>query len=339
MKKTFVSLFIAAAALVACNKEQGPASSVVPSGEKVDLTVGVSGKGITKITGIKGDNTDEAKVNSLQVFVFNGETLDGYVSAANSLTATVECTAGTREVFAVVNADDLSSVVTSRTSLMSQVSSLGSTVSDFEMIGTKTDEITKGSDMTIEVDRFAARVVVKKVTNALSSGLASQTFTIKSIHINNVAADVDYGFSSGYTVDHWYHQTAFQASNTISGILADKPEATVAAGSSYSTAHYFYAYPNDEAMSIADAWSPRRTTVVLKVQIGDTLYDYPIILPELDSNHSYEIDEIKITRPGNKDDGEEGGEDEQKPVDGADCSFTIIVNPWTVVAVTEGTTI
>lgn len=336
MKKTFVSIVFAAAALVACNKEEAPVSVPSQPAEKVNLVIGVEGSAATKVTGIIGDDTDETKVNSLQVFVFNGDLLDGYGFAENSKTASVECTAGTREIYCVVNAVDLSSIVTSKTVLLAQVSRLGAGVNDFEMIGSKTEAVTRDGSINVPVDRFVSRVVVKKVTNALSAGLAAQTFIVKSMHLNNVAGDIDYAKTAGYSIANWYHKTSFQQANTIESIIADKPEAEIPAGSSYDTDHFFYAYPNATEHAATLDWSPRRTTLVLKIQVGSTLYDYPIVLPALSGNHSYEIDEVKITRPGNVDDGTEGGADEQEPVDGASCSFTITVNPWTVIPVTDG---
>lgn len=338
--KRILFLAAAAAAIMSCNKDRihTPAPEI-PAAEHIHLTVGVEGAAATRATGIVGDATDEQKVNSLQVFVFNGEALDGYGAAENSKTVTIDCTAGSRDIYAVVNADDLSAV-DSKAELLATVSVLDNDVKSFEMFGKVTETLTAGSSITVPVDRFAARVVVKKVTNALSSpALAAQTFRLESIHINNVAGDVDFGGTGSYTVSTWYNKTALQAANNLGKMTNDAPAATVASGNSYSTAHYFYAYPNDASTSIADAWSPRRTMLVLKVRIGSTLYDYPIVLPALESNKSYEIAEVKITRPGNLDDGNEGGEDEQKPVEGTDCSFTIKINDWTVVNITEGTTI
>jgi hypothetical protein len=51
----------------------------------------------------------------------------------------------------------------------------------------------------------------------------------------------------------------------------------------------------------------------------------------MDSNKSYEIEEVKITRPGS--------DDPDEPVSFADATFSVNVIDWTVVPVTEGTTI
>lgn len=331
---------LAAAVTTACRKEAAPESEDRQA-TKTRLTVRVSDSMGTKATGIKGDASDEEKVNFLQVFIFDGEIIDGYGTAAYSTSLDLGCTVGRREIYAVVNAPDLSSV-TSRTGLLGQVSDLGTSISDMEMIGSKSEDIQNGMDpVTVEVGRFASRVVVRKVTNALSSpALQKQEFTLLSMHLNNVAGDIDYGMSGNHTTATWYNKMAYSAGTGGPGsMIYDAINSKIASGASYDTDHFFYAYPNNAAFSSSSEWSPRSTMLVLKVKIGSTLYNYPICLPALESNKSYEIEEIRITRPGNKDDGQEGGRDEQEPVEGMDGSFSISVKTWTPKKVTEGTTI
>lgn len=339
MRISFFFIAIAAAAATACSREEaGHADAMEP--EKVNLTVEIAGGEGTKATGIKESSEDEEKINTLQVFIFNGDIVDGYGIIANDKSLTLGCTAGPRDVYALVNVPDLKSI-TGKAELLAKVSELSSDVNDFEMIGSTSETIsTDGQKINMGVDRFAARIKVGKVTNALSSpSLQSQTFVLKSMHLTNVASDIDYGMSGNHTVGKWYNMMCHQASNNCGIVTYDSIGQTITYGKSYSTGHCFYAYPNDEEFSISETWSPRSTMLVLKIQIGSTLYNYPIVLPELKNNRSYEIDEIKITRPGNIDDGAEGGMDEMKPVEGTDCQFEVKVNPWTVIAVTEGTVI
>lgn len=331
---------LAAAVTTACRKEAAPESENQQV-QKVNLTVRVADSMGTKATGIKGDANDEEKVNSLQVFIFNGESIDGYGSTVNATSIDIGCTAGRRDIYAVVNAPDLSSL-TSRSGLLGQVSALGASISNLEMIGSKTEDLVAGMEpVTIGVDRFAARIVVKKVSNALTSpALQKQEFIIQSMHLNNVAGDIDYGLSGNHTVSTWYNKmTLHIGTESPSNMIYDAIGSGLASGASYDTDHYFYAYPNNAAFSSSLTWAPRSTMLVLKIKIGSTLYNYPIRLPALENNKSYEIEEIKITRPGNKDDGQEGGADEQEPVQGMDGSISIIVKGWTPKTVTEGTTI
>lgn len=331
---------LAAAVTTACRKEAVPESEDQQP-RKTSLTVRVSDSMETKATGIKGDAVDEEKVNSLQVFIFDGEIIDGYGMAENATSLNIGCTVGRRDIYAVVNAPDLSSV-TSKAGLLGQISVLGNSISDMEMIGSKPEDIKAGMEpVTVEVNRFAARVVVRKVTNALTSpALQKQEFTLLSMHLNNVAGDIDFGMTDSYTTDTWYNKMAYHADTGGPGsMIYDAIGSKIAPGASHDTEHFFYAYPNNAAFSSSLEWSPRSTVLVLKVKIGSTPYNYPICLPALESNRSYEIEEIQITRPGNKDDGQEGGTDEQEPVQGMDGSFSITVKGWTPKTVKEGTTI
>lgn len=333
---------LAAAVMTACRKEDAAQESGDPSSESVTFTVDIENPVKTRAVGIIGDNTDECKVNTLQVFIFNGEAIDGYGSVNNAMSLNIGCTVGKRSIYAVVNAPDLSTEVTSKAELLAKVSSLGESATNLEMIGKKTDETIKADtkSVTIAVDRFASRIKVKKVTNALKSpALRAQAFTIKSMYLINVAGDINYGMSDSYQVKTWYNKMSYQTSNNRGRMTYDPIDETVSADKSHVTEHCFYAYPNDASHSTSSEWSPRSTMLILKVQIGKNLYNYPISLPVLESNISYEIEEIKITRPGNLDDGVEGGSDESGPVQGNECDFTITVNPWTTIMVTDGTTI
>ena len=336
MKKTFLILAAAAALASACSKETEPGSGSETS-RRLNLIVDITGSQDTKATGIKGDETDEEKVNSLQVFVFNGDIVDGYGKGSSTKSLRIGCTAGAREVYALVNVSEDLSTIASKTQLMAKVSSLNNSNDSFEMIGIQSEVIDSDDQpLTVVVNRFAARIKVKKVTNALTSpALQAQSFTLKGMHITNVAADINFGKSSSHKVSKWYNKMCLESQNNLGSITNDVLSTSVGYGKSYTTAHYFYAYPNSAGFSSSTTWSERATMLVLKIQIGSTLYDYPIVLPALESNKSYEIEEIRITRPGNLDDGKEGGTDEITPVEGRDCQFEISVNPWSIVAVSN----
>jgi hypothetical protein len=220
--------------------------------------------------------------------------VDGYGKASAASSLKIGCTAGSREIYALVNVDNDLSTVKSKTDLLGKISSLNNAVSDFEMIGKVTENIqTDNQSVSVNVDRFAARIKVKKVTNALTSpALQTQTFTIKSIHITNVAGDINYGKSAEYSISKWYNKMALESQNNLSPMTNDTPNAQVAFEDSYSTAHCFYSYPNNASFSSSTTWTPRASMLVLKIQIGSTLYNYPIPLPALEHNKSYEIEEI-----------------------------------------------
>lgn len=351
MKKifSFVALAATLAGLAACNKENSsnmPSNDeLFPKGEPAMLQVGIKASSQTKATGVVGDETDEAKVNSLQVLVFRGDALDAYGTIANSKSISVSCTAGDRVVYALVNGQDMQAVQT-KTEFLAKVSALSdNSLTSFEMLGVKDVTLPQTSTVSIDVDRIASRVVVKKISNNLTSpALQALEFGVDDIYVTNVAGDCMFSRIVGsnasaeqtaYAPTVWYNKMKYESGNCIADFHHDAPAATIAYAGNNSTAHYFYAYPNPseaEASAAEDfvnagEWSARRTKLVLKCHIGEDTYYYPIILPVLENNKSYEINDLIITRPGS--------DSEDKPVSFADVTFEITVKPWTTVLVAD----
>lgn len=337
MKRTV--LFAAAAALMvatSCNKE-----SAIPSlseEQKVSIEVSiVSNTTPTKATGEVNTSAqayhtaDEAAINNLQVFVFAGDALDGY-SAAEAGSTEVECTAGSRDIYCIVNAPSLSDIKT-KTALLAATSSLAEDSDNFEMVGYKAgQQITRegSSQITVEVSRIASKIVVKAIQNALR---VQGPMTIRRVYITNVAGEVNYGLDYSPDVQGtWYNKGGYQASNNLGSFTQDLGlSAEVASGDSYSVDHYFYAYPNDNAyVPHGNAgWTPKRTLLVVQVEYNGALYDYPVDLGvDLESNKMYVINNLKLVNLGNPDDGGEGGEDEEDIVSGASVEVDVQVVDW-----------
>ena len=319
MKKSIFAFAAALAALVACNKndvapmQPQNQESLVPC----ELTVGICGS-MTRATAVTKDN--EAKVNNLQVFVFRGDDLDAYASVDNAQELTLSCTAGDRVVYALVNAPDYSDVP-GKAALLAKVSELeANTLTNFEMVGSKSVTLPQSEKVSIDVNRIASRVVLKKITrNFTSEALQALNFKVDAIYLINVAGNTSYDLSAAPA--KWYNVA--ENKNELASLLYDAPASLITNGQSYSTAHTFYAYPNDLATNT--------TRLVIETTLGETKYYYPINLPEMAANKSYEIEEVKITRPGS--------DNPDEPVSFADATFSINVIDWTVVPVTEGTTI
>ena len=319
MKKSIFAFAAALAALVACNKndvapmQPQNQESLVPC----ELTVGICGA-MTKATAVSADN--EAKVNNLQVFVFRGDDLDAYASVDNAQELTLSCTAGDRVVYALVNAPDYSAVP-GKAALLAKVSELSAnSLTNFEMVGSKSVTLPQSEKVSIDVNRIASRVVLKKITRSFTSeALQALNFKVDAIYLINVAGNTSYDLSAAPA--KWYNVA--ENKNELASLLYDAPASLITNGQSYSTAHTFYAYPNDLAVNT--------TRLVIETTLGETKYYYPINLPEMAANKSYEIEEVKITRPGS--------DNPDEPVSFADATFSINVIDWTVVPVTEGTTI
>jgi hypothetical protein len=333
------ALLAAAAALMvmsSCNKE-----STIPSvstGQKVSIDVSIVSKLTpTKVSGEANTSSqayhtaDEAAINNLQVFVFAGDALDGY-AAVESGSTEVECTAGTRDIYCIVNAPSLSEIRT-KAALLATTSSLAEDSDNFEMVGYKAgQQITRegSSQFTVEVSRIASKIVVKAIQNALK---VQGPMTVRRVYITNVAGEINYGLDNIPDAQGvWFNKGGYQVSNNLGSFTQDLDQsAEVASGDSYSVGHYFYAYPNDNAYVPYNnsGWVPKRTLLVVQIEYNGALYDYPVDLGvDLEPNKMYVINNLKLVNLGNPDDGGEGGEDEENIVSGASVEVDVQVVDW-----------
>ncbi len=198
------------------------------------------------------------------------------------------------------------------------------------MIGSVSKTLPQASTVTIDVNRLASRIVIKKITRAFTSAaLAAQDLKVEKIWIQNVATDFNLGLTAAPTA--WIN--AMSLDEEPYALVADNVGTPITNNSTYETKHTFFCYPNPTTDDSSDAsWCARHTRLVVQVKLGtsDTYY-YPITLPVLEYNKSYEIENLTLTRPGS--------DDPEVPVTFQDCTFDLNVLPWTVVPVTEGLTI
>ena len=330
-KITFLAAVAATLCTVACNKNMDTQINEVPNPaneqERFELKVQVrSGGDLVQTKSTTITPASEVIVNNLQVFVFRGDALDAYGKVTGEDEITLSCTAGERQVYALVNCPDLSAIAT-KTALLAASSQLsGNGPTSFQMIGHQDEvDLPDDSPVTIDVHRLAARVVIKKISRDFTvSALAAKSLTIDQIFITNVAGDINYGETASPSV--WYNKMAY--SNEQALFTYDAPASSLANAASYSTAHSFYAYPNPTVGDAeAGSWSARHTRLVVKTTLGTDVYYYPITLPVLQANKSYEIEELILTRPGS--------DNPDKPVSFQDCTFQLNVVDWTTVPVTD----
>lgn len=336
--KKFISFAAAAIALVACNKQADV--TIVPAenpeyGQTAVLNVSIFGKGATKA---EAQTEAEAKVNSLQVFVFNEDQIDVYGSIANAKSITLNATTGDRTVWAVVNAPDLSAVKT-MSELKASISQFTQNSSDnFVMVGHKAETLSAQSNVSINVDRIAARVVIKKITRKFNAaGLAAlpaEKFEFIRAYMCDVVADQKYDLSKT-AYDKWMSSSLADGKiATANNLLYDKLASakTLAQDASYDYNKSLYAYPNG---TTEDAAAARITRLILECRINDAFYTFPILLDMgVQNNKSYEIKELVLTRLGNPSNGDDNIDDgENDPIVSVSIPFGIEVNDWDVVLV------
>ena len=325
MKPIRTLLFVAAFSALSCGKLSSKEET-----ELIRVSVGISGTAQTKATGVVSNGDDsEARVNTLQVFVFNGNDRDGYAHADGASAVDVVCSAGYREVWAVVNGEDLSGVTTKR-ALLACVATLSDRQDCFVMEGHTALTLEPDSGIRVQVCRLAARVVLKGIRNVFRYSAQADAFHLDAVYLVNASGDLDYGRSVDYAVTRWYNRKGYEPENSITGITYDVIDADVACDATYGTVHFLYAMPNSYAPFIGGVWTPRRSLLVVRATIAGVAMSYPIVLPVLESNKSYEISLLSISRPGNPDSDNDG---QERPIMGIEEGFQVSVTDWSTVLV------
>ena len=358
MKKIFLlSAAVAAMTLVSCNRE--PVASVVSdNGKPVEVTIEIRGAASTRVTGLvntegRNDAASEARVNSLQIFVFKDGEREAYRKVTDALSALVPATSGERVVWAVVNAPDLDEVM-SLEGLQTAVTSLSDNASDsFVMTGSVTQDLVDGGQIPVTVKRIVSRVSINKISTDLKDYRQNYSVRIQALYLVNVAGDNNYSVAGEPLT--WINKLGHVDAD-YDPLLADALTAVVVKNSvydgetlvtdnSYRTEHVFYPYPNAFGTDVegytpdySDEWTPRGTILVLEAVMLDqngepiviapetrpeqTVGYYPIPLPALERNKTYVIDEVCITRLP--------GLDPYKPIETGETQVTITVNEWEV---------
>ena len=310
MKTHFlVTAALAALALASCTREKADID-----GKPVEVNVTILGTAPTRATSVTYAN--ESKVANLQVYVFNNGKLEDYQDAGAAMTAQLTATSGERTVWALVNAPTLKDLST-ESELKAKVSQLADNKTDaFVMSGSTTQELKDGGTVPVTVKRIVSRVSIKKISTDFQYALASESLTVDGIYLINVAGDNTYAADG--TPGTWVNQLKHQDTN-LDALLYDKVSATVNNKTVYEKEHVFYPYPNPTQEDSYDAtWKPRHTMLIVEVTFEGKKGYYPVVLPALERNKTYEIDEMVIRhRPGDV---------PYKPLETGDATVQITVN-------------
>ena len=342
---------MAAIAAIVCSCE--PENDCLPCQEEKTATLNVSldfeNDTQTKATSYVTSQTYETTVNNVQILVFDSTgALNAYVDADKSVAGiTINTTAGSKTVWAVVNGPDLSSVTTAAV-LSSKAIDLGdnSTTASagFVMAGSTTCTVSSSTTTAIiTVNRFVSRVALAKVTNSLPDSYG--TLTVNNVTLTNVVGNQN--LAGAATPSTWYNKMgrkdgATASSQIIDGssYLASCPTLTfksisssVANGSSLtpSTPYLLYCYPNStttDATGWASSFTARKTRLVVTATISGTKYYYPVVIDTPQRNTAYTV-ELTITGLGST--------DPDKPVQKGTISAIVSVQGWASGAVYEET--
>lgn len=318
------SLFIAAIAVTAtgisCNREK----LCVPDSQlpetRTTVTFSLTGDaGIQTKAALSTSN--EAKVNTVQIFAFKSDgLLDAYTSSTQSSGIQMQCSTGEKDFVAIVNAPDLSSV-SGRDDLMKSATKLSdNSLTGFVMSGSVTATVSASANIEIPVKRIVARIGIGSITAEFkSSAYAAMDFIITRIYVINVAGNTDYEVTA--SPSDWYNKLKYEKSDLDAMLYDDITDTKVTKDKPYTTADYFYVYPNPTASDTqTKPFSARFTRLVIETTLGGTTYYYPISIGNIERNKTYTVSSLKVTRPGST--------DPDIPVSSEDCTFSIRIEPW-----------
>ena len=314
MKKVIYPLAIALLLPAACIKNYSQKD--LEDGHKVEVTVTIRQDAGSRASGTT--YSEESRVNSLQVFAFNGNALEDYKYVTSSLTATLAATSGEREIWAVVNAPLLSDV-TSLTELKSKVSYLSDNAPDnLVMVGSAKDGLRDGGVVHIDVKRLASRCSIGKISSAFHHALSNAQVAIDAVYIINATAGISYDLSS--FPSSWINELGHNDSDHDNILFDAVTGVTVTNTASYTKEHAFYPYPNP---------SSTHTMLVIEVTFHENESDitgtkgyYPIKLPAIERNKTYIIEEVILSRrPGSV---------PYEPIETGEASVEISVHDWEI---------
>ena len=329
MKKssTMILSGILLAGLVSCNKQEaGAVREELPS-QSAEIEFCLASDAAIQMDTKSATMATEGAINNFQILVFNSDgKIDGYGSTTSS-TATVKVTRGaSKQCYAVVNSSEDLSTIATKSALLAKVSYLkNNSLSGLEMVGSVTKDLSSASSCEIPVTRFAAKVVIDKITPAFTNAAHSaMEFKVVAIYLTNVNGQSTYDMATNTL--KWYNQLKY-VSGECNALLADMSiNKTITAAAPLNEKHYFYCYANPSSQTTEGgaSFSARQTRLVIETTLGGTTYYYPINIASasgtLNYNTAYEITNLKITGLGSDN-------PDVTPKKGS-ISFTVKVTDW-----------
>lgn len=332
-------------AMTSCNKMENSANEAQGEKVKVHFSLGMATKATSGI--------DDDAVNTVYVFAFDGNRLDGSASTTNSKTGSITVTPGSRRFIAVVNPNSefTFNSVSNPTSLMALVSTLSNEgLADMVMIGESTVTVTESTtNIPISVKRLVSKISVSSLSFALTGANQGKTVSDVEVYLKNYPSTCAYNGTCGTS----YTSGLFAANKNTFEVCDSYGD--IVSGSSAVTGHQFFCYPRTTATAATGSDCIR---LCVKGTIDSQVYYWSLpvnngnnwsatAFDESDTahygvarNHSYDY-AITITKAGVP--GGSGNDDPENPGEGgdpaddhdlttSDLTYTLTVLPFVEVA-------
>lgn len=283
-----------------CAKENGPKGP-----ERVDVSFSIRG---TQTREAVVSTADEVFVDSIQVFVFNGDgSLDAMSAKTEGNNIILSCGVGDKTIAVIANGVAVTGTPTFQ-ELKATVSDLNENkLGQFVMFGTLDQTLRARATVTVPVHRLVSKIIIKEFYRQYDEQNvedANLGMKITGICLKHVAGDFAYG--GDYTPTVWYNDVQnelIEEPENVVAMVADYgvDSGNIADGDTYAEEYCFYAYPNDPIAS------GKQTILSVRTQIEGVTEPryYPIPLPALDPNKVYILSKLTVTRPGGTFDDED----------------------------------
>ena len=298
-------------AAVSCSE----AAETVRKTETLTVTLPSPPKSATRALGDRG--WSERAVSSLQVMAFSESGLIEDYGRSGGSGVTLKCTPGSKQIWAFVNAPDMSGIASLSGLGQRSIRLSDNTPVSLVMSGWKGVVVRGSSRDTVTVSRLCAKVSVKGITKAFSSPvLQSKAFVVNKIYMTNVPGSRPVQEEEGGEPE-WLNKMGYQGD--CDALLCDIVGEQV--DDVYSEEHTFYVFPNSKSPDIrGGSWSPRGTRLVIDASIDSERCFYVLDIPDIEANHSYTFSNITITR--------RGSDDEESATSPKNVRYTLEVTPW-----------
>ena len=341
-ERLFPAIALSVTATIALACAGGDAGeSVLSPRETAAVTFMIDSGSGTKVTGASAEEEDTVNRWSLLVFGESDGALYETSTSSGPGALTASLGEGSYTVAAVVNHPAsgagalIPDEVESLQELRAFVMPLGACrTGNLVMYGEASLTVSRDGvtppTLEIPVGRLVAKVEVGRIEmDMIDTALADRTFTINGIYLINLPSSLPLG--SDWTVasipegaGNWLNCEAFTGGDSASLTGDTGIGAPLSASSPYSTTHTFYILPNpipEGADSYGGSWSPRRSRLVLEVEVDGETFFYPFSLPPQSRNSVYLAEKITLRHKGiDTPDGEVG--------DRADIVFTCPISQW-----------
>ena len=341
MKKiSNIALAAAVSVFAAASCQKG--TLVCQTTEPATLTIAIDNV-VTKATSTP--TSAEMSIDAAKVYLFVFKA-DGSLEIGQAVTmsggskTTVNLTAGAKTVWVVANCP--ASIVTSATNLASfktLVSELKDNVSNFVMAGSASKTVSGNDNVNVTLKRLVAKVALISIKREFAdSDYAACSLVVNRVYLSNVAGSCYYYSDDAVTsaispasVPVWYNKMGSYnlGPSDPSSLLCVNIASSLPDGSIYSgTEPVMYTCPNacigdNTGLTWNIASYPRHTRLVVDCTLAGTQGYYSVTLPEIESNHVYNISLVINKKPS---DNPEDNTPEIVPV--MPFSVNISVSDW-----------